>query len=464
MSRPLLAITFPNHWSIKNLMHSGVVAGLQRAGVEIQGWAHPTRIESLSQLTLDLGLEPIEWLEMPDWVESTTARRVRHLQKSLLFERHSVETERWIQRSGRGGRSRSQTLLSAVVRACSKGPWAEGWSSRIAARRWELTPSFTKRLGRKPDLLFATNPVDFREDALVKTLMLEGVPAVTMVPSWDNLTSKGVLFTKFKEVYVWNDAMAEETQKLYPHYSREELPIIGVPRFQAYEDTPVDRVRFLLDQGLDPARQTVLFANTATRSFPDQPAVAGHLVAAVESGELGGAQLLVRLHPHDDPEPYRFLMGRKGVAVWPDPDAMESAFGVTTVPPVDDLALLAKTLRSVDVCVNSASTIALDAAACDVPILSVAYDGDRTLDDARSVRSFYRYTHQKPLLKSGGTVLCPSREALLEECRLALARRSLRSEERAELAKIATPGRPADHLVNALLRQLSPSLPLAKGA
>jgi hypothetical protein len=50
-----------------------------------------------------------------------------------------------------------------------------------------------------------------------------------------------------------------------------------------------------------------------------------------------------------------------------------------------------------DVCVQVASTIRLDAAACDKPVISIAYDGPRLLPYSQSVKRLYDYSHQVPL-------------------------------------------------------------------
>lgn len=458
MARPLIAITFPNHWSIKNLIHSGVIAELQSVA-DIQGWASADRIPHLEDLCNEFGLAPIQWVATADSSETKALKRIRHLQKSLLFESHGVSTERILQRSERGKRTKLQQLGSAAMRSLSKTPWAPALKSWISKRRWELTPESSVAFPEVPNLLFVTNPVDFREDPLVKSARLAGVPVVTMVPSWDNLSSKGVLFGSFERVYVWNEVMHNEVRQLYPEHQASQVQIVGVPRFQAYESSPrADRNQFLQSLGLDPDRRTILFANTATKSFPDQPTVAHHVAEAVSNGELEGAQLLVRCHPHDDSGDYDFLRGLPHVAVWPEPGQDQAAFGVQTVPPADDLRLLTATLRSADVCVNSASTIALDAAANDVPIVSVAYDGNRKRDYPNSVRSYYDYTHQRPFIATRASVLVESRQSLIEALRCALENPELRREERAQLARIATPGQPATRLAEDLMSLVAPSL------
>ncbi len=449
--RPLIAITFPNHWSIKNLIHSGVVGRLQ-SECDIQGWAPAAKIPHLQGLVEAMGLEPIEWVVTPEYREDRQLRKSRHLQKSLLYERHGVSTERILQRSSRGGRSGKQLLASRAVRLIANLPFGERLSRQCAERRWELTDATGVEFPSVPDLLFATNPVDFREDVIVKAAMVRGVPVRTMVPSWDNLTSKGVLFAHYDRVFVWNETMRSEVWALYPEYREDQLPVVGIPRFDTYLNRAAStRGKVLTGLGLDPSRQTILFANTATKSFPDQPAVARHLAEWVQTSEGRDYQLLVRCHPHDCADQYQFLTTFDKVAVWPRGGESSFAFGVDTVPPANDLEVLHDMLSVADVCVNSASTIALDAAACDVPILSVAYDGDRELPYAESVRSFYDYTHQRPFLKANAADFADSREGLIHLVQVAAMDRSRRSLERQNLAQLVIPVSPVNAMVEGLL-------------
>lgn len=429
-----LAITFPNHWAIKNILHSGVAAHLQDH-CEIIGLAHPSRIPHLVGLVEQLGLRPIEWVPYAHPPEHPKLTRLRRLQKGFVFERQNVATERIMRE--RGKRSRAEKIASALIRPVAQSSRGELVAKWLIRRRWDLTAAAAIP---EVDLLFTTNPVDFREDPLVKSAREAGIRVVTMIPSWDNLSSKGVLFCEFDAVFVWNEVMQREVREFLPNLSERQVPIVGIPRFGIYENQPSPR----------PAKRRILFANTATKSCPDQPAVARHLAEALQAGAFGDAELLVRCHPHDNPSDYDFLKTFTEVLVWPE---SADAFGVDTVPPSDDLVNLRDMLQSSDVCVNCASTIVLDAAANDVPIISVAYDGDRKLSHHESVARFYEYTHQKPFLKIRAAELVSSRADLIKAVQEALANPLAKQEQRATLARLATTGQPQLRLAKALLQE-----------
>jgi CDP-glycerol glycerophosphotransferase (TagB/SpsB family) len=54
---------------------------------------------------------------------------------------------------------------------------------------------------------------------------------------------------------------------------------------------------------------------------------------------------------------------------------------------------LMDTMRHSDVVVNVASTLAIEAAIFDTPVVNVSFDGETPSEWARSARRYYRFTH-----------------------------------------------------------------------
>lgn len=453
--KPLLVFTLPNHWAIKNLLHSGVLAKLQPT-FRLAAYAAEERLPFLQSLAGELGLEPIEWRVSPLWHETKFQQFNRQFQKGLLYEIHDIQTEKIIQKSARGRRGRGKRIGSTFIAALAKLP-IRGLLYRWASRqKWNLTPSNLYDLQDRPALVFTLNPFDFREDPLVKQAVAANIPVVTLIPSWDNLTNKGVLCEGFREIYVWNTPNEEDFRRLYPERSDVQVRVTGNPRTQVFEENlPIEYSKEHLwpRLGLDLTQKTLLFANTSTVSFPRQKEVARHLSAEMRPGGLlADCQLLVRNHPHDDPEYYMDLLDSPSVRVWPHPGQQEATFGFNTAPPASDMWMLSAMLKHSDVVVNSASTIVLDAAVAGTPMVSICYDGDAELSYHDSIRSAYDYEHQQPYLNSGAGVLCPSKSSLIEAIQAALSEPSIRLEQRRTLAQFATPGRSADLLAEALIR------------
>lgn len=454
--KPLIAITLPNHWSIKNLFHSGLVARLQH-DARIQCWTSPSRFEGLQSLSASLGLEAIDWQVTPTVEENRAQTLVRHFQKSALLEHHRVKTEQIVMHAARGKRSNTQRALSKVVRAIAQSKAGAPTVAALEVVRRQTLPRFPDLPGERPSLIFTTNPVDFREDPWVEYARRIGVPVASFVPSWDNITSKGVLRPDFDRLMVWSETMREEVRTMYPRYALKQVPVVGLPRFDVYfQELPSEfqRRAFLSALGLNPDFRTLLYANTATRSFPQQPQVVAHIAELLLKEGMERVQLFVRAHPHDDLRLYEHLRRCERVAIWPTVEGFDAAFGVQDCPPANDLLVLAAMIRHADVVINTASTIALDAAVADRPIVSVAYDGDEDLPYRHSVRNAYDYSHQRPFVESGAAPIMKTRAQLEDGIREALANPGARQEQRQHLARLATQGDSVNRMTDVLLSLL----------
>jgi len=452
MPKPLLVVTLRNHWSIKNLVHTGALTLLQES-FQIEVWCDAGKIEPIKSLCSKFCDEDIIWKANLEIKETFKHKFWRLLQKSLLFEHHELATEAIIQKSHRGNRNRSQNFLSGVAKWVAKSRFGDRAIQIATRNRESLISNHLVNFSEDPAVVFITNPVDFREDLVAMAANQMQTPVVTMIPSWDNLSSKGVLLSIYDRIFVWNEMMKVEVLNLYPAFECIDIDAIGVPRFDVHQNSPngeFSREALLSGLGLSPDKATILYANTATSSFPQQIQVIKHIIEACRNGEIENSQVLVRCHPHDDVSQYEQLNEEGLVAVWPKASDAKRAFGVEAAPPVDDLIRLTAMIKASDVVVNAASTIVLDAACCDKPIISVAYDGDEKPVFYDSIVSAYDYTHQKFYLESMGGVLVKSKAELISEVNIALINPFLRTVERKQLGHFVTRGSATHQMVKLL--------------
>jgi CDP-glycerol glycerophosphotransferase (TagB/SpsB family) len=126
-------------------------------------------------------------------------------------------------------------------------------------------------------------------------------------------------------------------------------------------------------------------------------------------------QLWIRLHPqavtgpyklHIDP--YRSLASERVKVEFPPVRDSKLPWEL----PKSDLEHLVKLLRDADVVINTASTLSVDAAVLDRPVVCIAYDPAGSLPYHRSVRRYYDFTHMKNVVQLGAAQLATSPEAL----------------------------------------------------
>ncbi len=264
----------------------------------------------------------------------------------------------------------------------------------------------------RPAAVFANNVFHPAEAALLRRAQRAHVPTVGMVHSWDNPSNKGQLPARPDRLLVWGDVMRAEMRD-YFRFPDARIECVGTPQFDVYaRPLATTRADLLAHYGFAPGTRLVLYATGSPGHCPWEPDYARRLLALVRSehgrGPLG---LVVRLHPRDRAERYAHLASaaelRLETAGRAD-DEMDDRFN----PTADDHAHFAALIRHADVVVNLASTVALDAAANDRPIVHVRYDVEPGRAYLDSVERLFDYTHTARLLACGASEVARSPEEL----------------------------------------------------
>ena len=305
---------------------------------------------------------------------------------------------------------RGQDLLLAASRRLAR--WLAPDLYGDAFRRW------------RPDLVVGTRVVTmsgprgpsaarYLDRYLLMAAADRGVATMVLVSSWDNLTTSGFFPVEVDRITVWNDIMKAQAVEIHG-LPPERVVVTGAPQHDVFAPSEpyVPRAALLAELGLDPARRMVVYTTGTEGTIPHEPELvarlADHLAAARPD-----VQLLVRVHQLDDPGRYASVRGRPGVAL---DQAGRPPVGAYHDRDFDrgQLERLADTLRHADVVVNAASSISIDAAAVGTPVIVVDFDARPDTPYHRSVHRFYDFTHQRPVVASGGVFRARSPDTLLE--------------------------------------------------
>ncbi|WP_161597068.1 CDP-glycerol glycerophosphotransferase family protein [Dyadobacter flavalbus] len=250
--------------------------------------------------------------------------------------------------------------------------------------------------------VISSSPLDIVENRIVNFLGRDKIPSVGMIISWDNLTSKGIINANHTCILAWNKFMADEYRKFYSIFGthESEVCITGIPRFDTYFKKPPAahaKTNFRRKYSIKPGDKIILFATSSCKLFPRQIAVTKDLIAYTR--EHKNTVLIVRCHPADNFHLYDPFSDEDNLRIWfPDNHFASPVLKSTArMPDLNFLDSLTEMIRHCDVCINAASTMRLDAAACNKHIISIAYDGKHELPYSESVRRLYDYSHQIPL-------------------------------------------------------------------
>ena len=297
----------------------------------------------------------------------------------------------------------------------------------------------------RPDLVVGTRVITmsgprtassprYLDRHLLMSAARHGVPTMVLVSSWDNLTTSGFFPVEVDCITVWNEIMHEQAVSIHG-FPPERVVVTGAPQHDVFASTcPYqEREAFLSSIGLDPDRRVVVYTTGTEGTIANEPELVGVVARALEQ-ELADIQLFVRLHQLDRLERYQALRGH--------PRVVFDQAGRDPVGGYHDRDFdaahqkrLADTLRHADVVVNAASSISIDAAAVGTPVVCVDFDAREGVPYHASVTRFYDFTHQRPVVESGGVTRARSPEALVEAIRRYLDDPTLDQEGRTRLVR-----------------------------
>jgi hypothetical protein len=455
-ARVFMTVSTP--WAIRNYFQTGVVRRLSEdVGVIV--------------LTTDLLARCLardghdSYVEIAVWdsgEEPTPWRLARQLRKKLYMESQRIQTEKiWSRYARRPFYQRaSAPFIAAAARLINPGRLLQ------LARKLDLglnrSNVFGDRFcGAAPALLFATHADTYFEEAVLRSALSNGVGAALMVLSWDHLSTKVVLGDNYRRVMVWTELQRDEVLANYSWYAPDQVRVVGIPHYDAYfRPSTSSRSTWCARHGLDPAKRTIVFYSMPQSRHQSQHLIVSRLAAAIESGTdlPPDLQILIKCHPFDEPEIYRGVLERhRGVKIFATPVAGDPT--THWVPAADEINAARDCLAFADVTTNIYSTVTIEAALFDKPIVHIAFDAAPLKPGRIPCREYYNFTHFKPIVEMGASTLAYDQEELHGAVRRALENPGERSAQRRALAKRflgPLDGNSSERLVEELLELLVP--------
>jgi hypothetical protein len=432
--RPALLIALSHGFHVRNIVFSALYAHL----------AEHFRIVLLMPPGSEVPREDMCLLRGATVISSVILQH--RFEKVMLFLRKNVFA----------GRERTQTFNLINEIEGLRHPWVyrvafacNAVLGRIPAvgRAWQRLESliipgyeFDALLEReRPCIVLSANyGTEAMEVRLLRSSHRHGIPTVAIVPSWDNLSSKGIIGENPRHLIVWNAVMRDEAQRLYG-FAQEAVHICGGLQFDSYAGSEFDERRDeIFDRlGVDIRRPYVVLGTITPRYFPKNVEVLDILIENAEKGCLpSDLQIVVRLHPQvvDDPhfgdnlDQYRERAARWQRVKLSIPRVMK--WGTLRPPQRDDSIELAVLLRYAAAAVMPASTLAIDACALGCPVIGIGFDGLELKPYSQSVRRTFDFTHYRRIVQEGGLRIAESAEEMIETIVLYMQDRQLDADGR----------------------------------
>ena len=299
-------------------------------------------------------------------------------------------------------------------------------------------PEAVERLkSMSPDLVITTGPFQFEQPAIVAAARNLGIPVLALIPSWDNVSTKHRMVFSYDGFIVWSDRTKEELRRFYPDSRHVPIYVVGAAQFDVFfqERFHVTREVFCSDYGLRPELPIIVYA-VGSPNFLKEHHGAVDMAGRVARGDLGNVQMIVRPHPlHDNGE-----MESQLKEFYPHVVLQKTAdVGVALNARLQDERQIKEwvnTFRHADVVINLSSTVAIDAAIFDRPVVNLDYDPEPGQPNQTLVKDVnHVWTHFKPVAESGGLWLVNNAEEMVEAVKTYLANPGLHRDKRRWIAE-----------------------------
>jgi len=356
---------------------------------------------------------------------------------AMRFERRRPLGGTWRYRAARGA-ARALGRLSSHRAGVER---LAAWHHRIVARQQEVERYRRMFRETRPGVVFATHQTPLEVLAPVVAARSLGIPTATFVFSWDNLTTRGYIAAPFQHYLVWSEHMREELLRFHPYVPAPGIHIVGTPQFDPYVDPDLlwTHAEFCRRVGADPERRIICFSGGDVGTCPEDHLHLRELLQQVRDGRIAGnPQVLLRPSPVDPGDRYVGVREEFPELLFARPQWVQSERSWSRVFPLpDDLQFLCNLTHHADLNVNMASTMTLDFAIRDKPVVNVAFDHTSPPRfPGGHWGHYYQFEHYRPVVALGAARVARAPAELATHVNAYLADPSLDREGRRRLLEL----------------------------
>lgn len=440
-----LALLLPDGVGVRNFLLGGFTALAGRAGrVDV---LHVVPDELLTEL--DSGCGPdVHWHRLEPAGEGRLLTTVRNsLAYAHMYWARTTAMRRKLERPvasptwGRWAIIQTARAVGRMAASHSGIASLEQWHRRVARREPAVQRYRELFASVRPDILFCSHQ---RPPEIVPPVLAArelGIPTATFIFSWDNLTTKGRIAAPFDHYLVWSEHMAGELLRYYPDVLRDRVHVVGTPQFDPYDDARLrlSRADFFRDIDADPVRPLICYSGGDVGTCPDDAHHVRLVMEMIRSGRIQGRpQVVLRPSPVDSGERYRQVRTDFPELRYAQPAWVHTRAGAWAgvIPRPSDVPFLANLTYHSDLNINVASTMTLDFAIQDRPVVNVAFDLSDPPPLGVPMKLYYEYEHYRPVSELGAARIARSAEQLADHVNDYLADPALDRENRRRFVEL----------------------------
>lgn len=310
----------------------------------------------------------------------------------------------------------------------------------------------------KPDLVFVANLFSEHEIHIVREAKRRNIKTLGLINSWDRVTARSVLRLVPDKLVVFNDLVKGEVIE-HNGIGRDRIFVSGIPQYDKYfTGSYTQRDEFLRKKGLDPQNKLIVFSPQGGTFSDSDWDIIDLMRRLLTEGRFGNdVSILVRFPPNDyfDPE----AIARRPNMIYDYPGTRFSIIkGTDWDMTPEELQNLIDTLYHMSLIVTYASSISVDAAVFDKPVININFELRKSDSPFKTPTRYYAKTHYQKALKTGGIQLVNNEEELVKWVNIYLNDSSVDSENRKRLIMeqcVYLDGKSGERIGNFILEYLN---------
>lgn len=283
----------------------------------------------------------------------------------------------------------------------------------------------------KPALIFSTSILASFDVSFMKEGRRRGIKSVGMPKGWDNISK--VLYRFIPDhIVVQNELMKRDLVK-WQGISPDCITVVGFPQFDWHRSSKalVSRKQFMESLGFSETDRLIFFGSEGAWT-PNDHTVAEFVAERITQGSIPNAKVLARPHFSDVySNRFDYLKDKPNIRI--DEHFHRSEFFVDNWDPdMDETIYFTNLAYHADILITTASTLTLDCAASDTPLINIAYGG-LYVNGKDVTAQAYDTQWSQWVIESGAVTFVRTPEELLEAINRYLEHPDLKREERKRL-------------------------------
>lgn len=286
-----------------------------------------------------------------------------------------------------------------------------------------------------PDLVFAAHLFEEIEINLVREAKRRGIRTIGYINSWDKVTSRCMLRLLPDKAIVFNEIVKNELID-FNEMDSDEIFVSGLPQYDFfYTREPIPKSDFFKKINISDKKELLVYAPMGRAFSSSDWDIIDLLNSLIKERKFKKeCELLVRFQPNDFVDEDE-IKKRPDLKYDKPGIRFGSKRGVDWDMNNDDLNHLQDTLYHMSILICYASSISIDAAIFDKPVININFEIKKIDKLLKSPVQYYQSSHYKNALNTGGISLVNSQDELINTINEYLDNQSIKREERMRLVK-----------------------------